>query len=224
MIFLKNFKRKLTKNKLFKMYATLAIISQILVIFFGVLANRAKNDLDKNEQIERDNKNDKINNKILESTKTAEFNTSSALFFQENGDNFEKYSNFFKYGFFVYHQNSDFDKPFKKAYGSKIHVEYIEYSDIKILEPDSENKRYRLHTESKYKKVAGDRHLSNNILSSYINIGMKQVGTIQMLNGLGNYGLPDYNFCDYFVLLSPEKPYTYLIGPQDCNVLKKQNQ
>ncbi|WP_299607124.1 hypothetical protein [uncultured Aquimarina sp.] len=194
----------------------LSAIFAILSIITGFWANSIKENLDHKDQMERDNKTDKI----LESNIKTEFNTSSARFFQENND-FEKYSNFFKYGFVVYHQSLDFDKPFKKAYGSKIHVEYIEYSNSKILKPKNKNKRYKLQTDSKYKKVAGNRNLSNNTFVSYIDVGVEAVGNIQLLNGFGNYGQPDYNFCDYFVLLSPEPPFTFAIGPQDCNILKK---
>lgn len=217
MIFFKSFKKHFTNNKKFRMLTILSVAFLILSIVTGYFANSVKEDMDKIEKSENNQKTDEI----LESAKVIEFNTSSAVYFQENND-FEKYSNFFKYGFVVYHQSLDFDKPFKKAYGSKIRVEYIEYSNSKILDPESENERYKLHIESKYKKVAGDRHLSNNIFSSYINVGKEQVGNIQMLSGIGNYGQPYYNFCDYFVLLSPEKPFTYAIGPQDCNIFKKE--
>lgn len=219
MKFWKKQKKKFRENKVYRMLIILAAACQIGAIVFTVLAGFQK---DMSDELEKE-KASKDLKTIKKNTEETNFNTSSARFFQENDNNFEKYSKFFEYGFYVYHHSKDFKKPFKKAYGSKIHVEYIEYSNANIRDPEVETEDYQLLREVKYKKVAGNRNFSNLSIGSNIGVSIDYVGKVQMLRGIGEYGKPYYNFCDYFVLLSHEKPFTYAIGPQDCDFFKENN-
>ncbi|XMO86419.1 hypothetical protein AAFN75_16660 [Algibacter sp. AS12] len=148
------------------------------------------------------------------------FNTESARFFQEHP--FEKYGSFFKYGYVVYHHNSEFEKPFKKAYGSKIFVEYIEYSDNVTFGPHKSGTEnlYTLGLNIKFKKIAGESYIRNGYMEHSVLVNSFNVEKVQKLPALSGYGHPYYNFCDYFILLNHEKPFTYAIGPQDCGISK----
>lgn len=160
-------------------------------------------------------------NYIKDSKSTIEkisFDTASARFFQEN--DFSKYEKFFKYGFTVYHNSLEFEKPFKKSYGSNIYVEYVEYSDVEFIKPENGSSMYVLRLNQKFKKVAGGREFSENIFDYNVLVDFKNVAKVQKLYGIGEYGRPYYNFCDYFILLSYQEPFTYAIGPQDCDIFK----
>ncbi len=168
-------------------------------------------------------KSQKTNSNYIKDIKTTtdkiSFDTASARFFQEN--DFSKYSNFFIYGFTVYSHSLEFNKPFKKSYGSRVYVEYVDYSDLELIESNDGSYNYELRLKQKFKKVAGERQFSNNRFVYNVGVSFKHVAKIQKLYGIGRYGEPYYNFCDYFVLLNHEKPYTYAIGPQDCDIFKE---
>ena len=155
---------------------------------------------------------------IKSNTDRISFDAASARFFQEN--NFSKYEKFFKFGYVVYCHSIEFDKPFKKSYGSKVYVEYVDYSEAQLFGPSGQKENYTLSLNQKLKKVAGERQFSNNKLMYNIGVGFEYVAKVQKLYGIGEYGKPYYNFCDYFILLNHEQPYTYAIGPQDCDIFK----
>lgn len=189
----------------------LAILSAIAIYFATVSKNEKDGKFQKTTTEGIDH--------VSQTSKEVLFNTASNRFFQENG--FTKYEKFFKYGYTIYHHDLNFDRPFKKAFGEKI---FVEYSNASLIEPTEENHNYQLKVNMDYKKVAGERNMSDNSIGSVINVSMESVGRVQMLGGIGHYGKPYYDFCDYIILLNYKKPYTYAIGPQDCNYFKDKEQ